>query len=67
MIILAVRPVSYTHKIRWGRIISEDMRPTGRILESASNIYKENLVKKERVLPLRCVRTHKIPPSKLAF
>ena len=46
MIILAVRSASYTHKNRWRRIISKDMRPTGRILESASNIYKVNVVKK---------------------
>ena len=63
VIILAVRPVSYTHTNRWGRIISKDMHP----MESASNIYKVNLVKKECVLPPRCVRTAKIPPSKLAF
>ena len=57
MKILTVRPASYTHKNRWGRIISKDMRP----MESASNIYKVNLVKKECVLPPRCVRTAKIP------
>ena len=50
VIILAVRSASYTHKNRWGRIISKDMRPMGRILESASNIYKVDL---ECVLPLR--------------
>ena len=46
MIILAVRPASYTHKNRWGRIISKDMRPTGRILESASSILNVDLVNK---------------------
>ena len=67
MIILAVRPVSYTHKNRWGRIISKNLRPSGRILESASTTYKEDLVKKECGLPPRCVRTAKNPSSKLAI
>ena len=67
VIVLAVRPASFTHKNGWGRIISKDMRPSGRILESASTTYKEDLVKKQCVLPPRCVRTAKIPSSKLAI
>ena len=45
VIVLSVRPASYTHRNRWGRIISKDMRPTGRILESASSILNVDLVK----------------------
>jgi len=67
VIILAVRPASYTHKNRWGCIISKDMRPSGHIIVSASTTYKEDLVKKSCVLLPRCVRTAKIPSSKLAF
>jgi len=34
VIILAVRPASYTHKNCWGRIISKDMHSKGHILET---------------------------------